>query len=105
MSPFGYKQLSRSALRDGELGAESGPPGRDVGFSTDFVGSTPESRRGTGSRFSSARDPHEILALGQETAMNCSDRNPDPRSYLDGANVFGQWEAVPSRSEKEPAAE
>jgi hypothetical protein len=56
-SGIGYKRLSRSALRDGELGAESGPPGRDVGFSTNFVGYAPESRRATGSRFSSARDP------------------------------------------------
>ena len=79
------------------------PFGPNVSFSAIFVGSSPESRRGTSSRFSSARDPHETLALGQETAMNCSDRNPDSRSYPDGANVFGQWEAVPSRSEEEPA--
>jgi len=28
MSPYGYEQLSQSALRDGELGSESGSPSR-----------------------------------------------------------------------------
>ena len=44
-------------LRDGKLGAESGRQSRNVGYSTDFVRSAPESRRGTSSRLSSARDP------------------------------------------------
>ncbi len=53
-----YDQYFRLArLGDGELGAESGRQSRNVGFSTDFVGYAPESRRGTSSRFSSARDP------------------------------------------------
>ena len=39
MSPCGYEQKSQSALRDGEFGAES--------------------RRGTSSRLSSARDPKQ----------------------------------------------
>ena len=54
---YGYKQLFQSALCDGELGAESRRPSCHVGFSTDFDCSAPESRRGPGSRFSSARDP------------------------------------------------
>ena len=68
MAAFGYKQRSQGALSDGELGAESGPPGRDVGFSTDFVGSAPESRRGTSSRFSSARDPEQTCSTLDHTS-------------------------------------
>ena len=57
MSALGYEQKSQSAPRDGEFGAESRLPSYHVDFSTDFDCSAPESRRGTSSRYSSARDP------------------------------------------------
>ncbi len=69
-SAYGYTWLSRGGLRDGEFGAVSRPPGHDVGFSTDFVGSAPESRRGTGSRFSSARDPGCSLTRGLNVKLS-----------------------------------
>jgi hypothetical protein len=53
--------------RDGLLCPQHRKFGRDVGFSTDFVCSAPESRRGTSSRFSSARDPQPTRALLLET--------------------------------------
>jgi len=43
MTAPGYTRLSRGAVRDGELGAESGLSSRKVGFLGDSVGSTPES--------------------------------------------------------------
>jgi len=70
MSPYGYKQVYQSVFRDGELGTESGRPGRDVGLSTDFVGSAPESRRSTSNRFSSARDPGCSLTRGLNVKLS-----------------------------------
>ncbi len=62
VSSCGYEAKFRRTLRDGELGAGSGPSNRNVGFVTDSVGSTPESRLGASGRLSSDLDPKPTLA-------------------------------------------
>jgi hypothetical protein len=62
MSYFGYNSPSGGACQVVCFALSSGSLGANVSFLTDFVGSTSESRRGTSSRFSSARDPKETSA-------------------------------------------
>jgi hypothetical protein len=89
-SVHGYKQLSQSALRDGELGAESRRPSCHVGFSTFFVGSAPESRRGTSSRFSSARVKGCRTPAGDRRVRRLASAGRCPTS-LRGGNRGPGW--------------
>ena len=79
-----------------EPAAESGSSGRDVGFSIELVGSTPESRRGTSSRFSSARDPTRNSGWGPSCNMKIRYDRLE-RWYQRGVNV-GDGRAVGTAS-------